>query len=174
MDTQRLILFFVFSFSLLLLWDAWQKEHRPPAPVAHPSPSAVPAPSASATPSAARSGDVVPATNSTQAGQRARVNVRTDTLVAEIDTQGGDLVYLELLQHKDTLDGSKNLVLLGPEHHYAAQSGLTGGLPFHRTLFTTAELESTLAPGKDNLEVRLEASTPDGVKVTKILTFHRA
>ena len=32
MDTQRLILFFVFSFSLLLLWDSWQKEHRPPVP----------------------------------------------------------------------------------------------------------------------------------------------
>ena len=51
---------------------------------------------------------------------------------------------------------------------------MTGGLPFHRTLFTTAELESILAPGKDKLEVRLEANTPDGVKVTKILTFHRA
>jgi YidC/Oxa1 family membrane protein insertase len=29
MDTQRLILFFIFSFSLLLLWDAWEKERRP-------------------------------------------------------------------------------------------------------------------------------------------------
>ncbi len=35
MDTQRLILFFIFSFSLLLLWDAWQKDQRPkPAPAA--------------------------------------------------------------------------------------------------------------------------------------------
>jgi YidC/Oxa1 family membrane protein insertase len=170
MDTQRLILFFVFSFSLLLLWEAWQKEHRPPAPAAPTSPVSAPAPGA---PAAARGADVVPAGNAApQSGQRVRV--RTDTMVAEIDTQGGDLVYLELLQHKDTLDGSKNLVLFGPEHRYSAQSGLTGGLPFHRTLFTTAELEPTLAPGKDNLDVRLEASAPDGVKVTKILTFHRA
>jgi YidC/Oxa1 family membrane protein insertase len=169
MDTQRLILFFVFAFSLLLLWEAWQKEHRPVIPAAPTSPLSAPAPSA---PAAALGAGVVPAVNASQGGQRVRV--RTDTMVAEIDTQGGDLVYLELLQHKDTLDGSKNLVLLGPEHRYAAQSGLTGGLPFHRTLFTTAELEPTLAPGKDNLEVRLEASTPDRVKVTKILTFHRA
>src|SRR5712691_4865382 len=168
MDTQRLILFFVFSFSLLLLWEAWQKEHRPVVPAVPTSPLSAPAPGA---PVAAPGASVVPAVNAPQGGQRVRV--RTDTVVAEIDTQGGDLVYLELLQHKDTLDGSKNLVLLGPEHHYAAQSGLTGGLPFHRTLFTTAELESTLAPGKDSLQVRLEASTPDGVKVTKILTFHR-
>jgi len=34
MDTQRLILFIVFSFSILMLWDAWQRENRPPAPVA--------------------------------------------------------------------------------------------------------------------------------------------
>ena len=169
MDTQRLILFFVFSFSLLLLWEAWQKELRPVVPAVPTSPLSAPAPGA---PAATPGASVVPAVNAPQSGQRVRV--RTDTVIAEIDTQGGDLVYLELLQHKDALDGSKNLVLLGPEHHYAAQSGLTGGLPFHRTLFTAAQLESALAPGKDNLEVRLEASTPDGVKVTKILTFHRA
>ena len=169
MDTQRLILFFVFSFSLLLLWEAWQKELRPAAPAVPTTSVSAPAPSVPAT---APGASVVPAVNAPQSGQRVRVH--TDTVFAQIDTQGGDLVYLELLQHKDTLDASKNLVLLGPEHHYAAQSGLTGGLPFHRTLFTTAELESILAPGKDKLEVRLEANTPDGVKVTKILTFHRA
>ena len=169
MDTQRLILFLVFSFSLLFLWQEWQKEHRPVVPAAPPSPLSAPAPNAPAT---APGVSAVPAVNAPQSGQR--VHVRTDTMAAEIDTLGGDLVYLELLQHRDTLDGSKNLVLLGPEHRYSAQSGLTGGLPFHRTLFTTAELETSLAPGKDHLEVRLEASAPDGVKVTKILTFHRA
>jgi YidC/Oxa1 family membrane protein insertase len=172
MDTQRLILFFVFSFSLLLLWEAWQKELRPVMPAAPTSTSSAPAPNAPTAGTAARGTGVVPAINAPQGGQR--VHVRTDTMLAEIDTQGGDLVYLELLQHKDTLDGSKNFVLLGPEHRYAVQSGLTGGLPFHRTLFTTAQLESSLAPGKDDLEVRLEASAPNGVKVTKVLTFHRA
>ncbi len=169
MDTQRLILFLVFSFSLLFLWQEWQKEHRPVVPAAPPSPLSAPAPSAPAT---APGASAVPAVNAPRSGQR--VHVRTDTMAAEIDTLGGDLVYLELLQHRDTLDGSKNLVLLGPEHRYSAQSGLTGGLPFHRTLFTTAEPETSLAPGKDHLEVRLEASAPGGVKVTKILTFHRA
>ena len=32
MDTQRLIAFIVFSFSALLLWDAWQKHNAPKAP----------------------------------------------------------------------------------------------------------------------------------------------
>ena len=29
MDTKRLILFIIFSFSILMLWDAWQREHAP-------------------------------------------------------------------------------------------------------------------------------------------------
>ena len=44
MDTQRLILLFIFGFSVLMLWEAWDREHRPkppPAPIAQP---AVPAP----------------------------------------------------------------------------------------------------------------------------------
>ncbi len=32
MDTQRLILLFIFGFSLLMLWDAWEKENRPKPP----------------------------------------------------------------------------------------------------------------------------------------------
>ena len=30
MDTKRLILFVVFSFSLLLLWDSWQRQNISP------------------------------------------------------------------------------------------------------------------------------------------------
>ena len=41
MDTQRLILFFVFSFSLLMLWEAWQKENRPAAQAVSQSVTAV-------------------------------------------------------------------------------------------------------------------------------------
>ena len=48
MDTQRLILFFVFAFSLLLLWEAWQKELRPAAPANPPTQGQVPMPSTQA------------------------------------------------------------------------------------------------------------------------------
>jgi len=57
MDTQRLILFVIFSFSALFLWEAWQREHRPPpAPVTQsaPAPSAEsPVPTATPVPGAA-------------------------------------------------------------------------------------------------------------------------
>jgi YidC/Oxa1 family membrane protein insertase len=176
MDIQRLILFFVFSFSLLLLWEAWQKELRPPSVPAPATQAGVPTPSAPAvTAKAAKAPADVPrgtAPTGVESGERLRV--RTDTMLAEIDTQGGDLAYLELLKHRDTLDDKKNFVLFGPGHRYAAQSGLIGeGLPNHRTLFRAAGREFNLAEGQDSLDVRLEAVSTGGVKAAKIVTFHR-
>ena len=182
MDTQRLILFFVFSFSLLLLWTEWEKERKPkPAPVVAAAnqaaqskavpgvvptpasaPQAVPAP-ASSVPAQA------PATTKSEI-----VQVRTDLLVADIDTLGGGLTRLELLKHKEADDPSKNLVLLGPEHQYFAQSGLTGDAgPNHRTLWRVAPGERALGEGSSALEVRLSAEGKDGVVVDKIYTFKR-
>src|SRR5687768_15070973 len=101
MDTQRLILFFVFSFSLLMLWEAWQKETRgPQAPVAS-TPQAVPSPtvpSQGAVPSPAPKGAAAGAAPSVPPGGgagtgRERVRVTTDMFTVEIDTTGGDVVY---------------------------------------------------------------------------------
>ncbi len=177
MDTQRLILFFVFSFSLLLLWEAWQKESRPPpAPTSASgsvAPSGVPGPAMKAAPAPKAEG--VPGTAAAPEAKPAElVTVRTDTMLARVSTTGGDLVYLELLKHKDTLDSKKNFVLFDSAHRYAAQSGLTGGLPYHRTPFTAAAKEFDLAAGADKVDVRLESRTPAGVRVTKTLTFRRS
>lgn len=183
MDTQRLILFFVFSFSLLLLWDAWQKEHRPPVPTIAQSAqqdvaqATVPSPSvpAQATPAPQQQfGDAIPPTKAAQ-GKREKLRVKTDNLIADIDLQGGDIVRLEFLKQKDTLDEKSNFVLLTPEHRYAAQSGLIGpGLPTHKTVYTADAREYALRDGQDKLQVRLEAPGPEGVKTVKTLTFHRS
>ena len=175
MDTQRLILFVVFSFSLLLLWEAWQKETRPPAAEATAQgTAAVPTPS-SPTGAPSVKGAPVPPAAAVVGGPSEHLRVSTDTMVAQVDTQGGNIDYLEFLQQKDAREETRNFVLFGPEHRYAAESGLIGaGLPNHRTPFRAQGKEFALAPGQDTLEVRLEASTPQGVKVTKILTFYRA
>ncbi|HEX9182071.1 MAG TPA: membrane protein insertase YidC [Burkholderiales bacterium] len=193
MDTQRLILFFIFSFSLLLLWDAWEKERRPkPAPVPQvqqapgvptpakplaptPAPAAVPAPAGAVPAPAATSAAVVPGAVPAAAPASAEtVQVRTDLLVADIDALGGTLKRLELLKHKDQQDATKNFVLLGPEHAYAAQSGLIGeGMPNHRTLWRVLPGERTLAAGAKELQLRLEADGPNGLKVSKLYTFRR-
>jgi YidC/Oxa1 family membrane protein insertase len=190
MDTQRLVLFFVFAFSLLMLWDAWQKAGNPPAvPPAQQAQTGVPAPTTAPPPGVPqpRAGEppaVVPPSSAVPpsatapatvtAVPRERVKARTDTLAVEIDSLGGDIVFVELLNHRDTLDQNKTLVLLGQEHQYFAQSGLIGpNLPNHRTPYKVVEKEAALAPGKDTLEVKLEAVAPDGTKATKIITLRR-
>ncbi len=174
MDTQRLILFLVFSFSILMLWDNWERQHAPqpaaqtqqarvqdvPAAAAKPGqPAAAPAAEAFALP----------------AGQK--IHVRTDLIDAVIDTQGGDIRHLELLQHKATEDKNKNYVLFDDRDKsrlYIAQSGLIGAdLPTHKTAFTATAADYTLAAGSDKLDVVLTWKSDAGVQVDKIYTFHR-
>jgi YidC/Oxa1 family membrane protein insertase len=185
MDTQRLILFIIFSFSLLMLWEAWQKETRPPVPTQQQAkdadiPAPATAPAQPASPAAAPGAPAAPAAASVPGAAastvaRELIRVSTDLLNAEIDPLGGDIVRVELLRYNDSLDPKKKFVLLGPEHRYAAQSGLIGaGLPNHRTLFTPRAREHKLADGQDAVEVKLEATTPEGVHVMKTLTFRRS
>ena len=182
MDTQRLILLIIFSFSLLMLWEAWQKENRPTVPAQQAQPAAtgdVPAPAAAppktGAPAAAPTGPLgIPLATAPAVAPRELVRVTTDLLEAEIDPIGGDIVRIALLRYNDSLDSTKRLVLLGPDHRYTAQSGLIGqGLPNHRTQFTAAAREFKLADGQDTVEVKLEAATPEGVRVVKTLTFRR-
>ena len=184
MDTQRLILFIIFSFSILLLWEAWQREMHPPQPAPQqkqqqakdaeiPAPAAPPKAAAPGSPPAAPPAAVPGA--ATPAPPRELIRVATDVLNADIDPVGGDIVRIELLRYNDGNDATKKLVLLGPDHRYTAQSGLIGdGLPNHRTPFTPRAREYKLADGQDAVEVKLDAATPEGVNVTKTLTFRRA
>jgi YidC/Oxa1 family membrane protein insertase len=173
MDTQRLILFVVFSFSILMLWESWQKDQRPqvisqPAGVAaQTAPGINPVP-ALTTPNAA------PVTALLPSGEK--VHVKTDKLYVEIDTLGGDIRRLELLQHHDDQDKSKNFVLMSEAkpNTYIVRSGLTGsGLPDHRTLYTVAGKDFGLENGANELKVKLTTAGGEGVLVEKIFTFHR-
>jgi YidC/Oxa1 family membrane protein insertase len=173
MDTQRLILLFIFGFSLLMLWESWERMHQPKlppsasapaasAPAAPPAPGGKPAPAASA---------AVPAAPAPAKGEVVRIS--TDLVVAEIDTVGATLKRLELLHHKDSDDPNKDFVLLGAAHEYEAQSGLTGEGPNHRSPWQVQPGERALASGQDALKVRFTARTPEGLDVAKVYTFHR-
>lgn len=175
MDFQRVFLFLIFSFSLFLLWDGWQREQQPvpqvvsaaSTPVASQSLAAIDKPSA---PQAA-----VSAQKNTQLGQK--ITVKTDFFRAEISTAGGDIRRIELLQHFDTVDKNKPFVLFQQEegHTYMAQSGLLGpGLPTHNTIFSAQAYAYELADGKDTVEVRLSAKNEAGAKVSKIFVFHKS
>ena len=142
-------------------------------PATGPRQRPVPTPTQPLTPAAPAAAPPA-ASGALQKGETVRVE--TDVFVADIDTAGGDLRRLELLAHRDTLDHKKNFVLLQQqgEHTYVAQSGLIGNnLPNHRTRYTASERDVKLAAGADRVSVRLAAPLADGLKVTKVYTFHR-
>ena len=180
MDTRRLILFFIFSFSLVMLWDAWQKQHAKPAvAVVGQSPArdaGVPQPTiplqVPAVPSAVPGVPAAPV--AAPAVAASKLVVKTDVLLAEIVSEGGDLRFVEFLQHKDTMDKNRNFVLLG-EHSYFAQTGLLAQgieLPTHKTAFILPAGVFELKAGEAKVSVRLEA-VQNGIKVAKIYTFTR-
>jgi YidC/Oxa1 family membrane protein insertase len=171
MDTQRLILLFIFGFSVLMLWEAWDREHRPKPPAVQATQPVVPAPAK--TPSLALPpGQIAPSGPTETAGEVIRIT--TDLVIAEIDSRGATLKRLELLRHKDSNDPDKNFVLISPAHQYEAQTGLAGeGGPNHRSLWRVEPGSRTLAPGADSVELRLTAQGRDGLEVEKTFTFKR-
>ena len=113
MDNRRLILLLIFGLSLFMLWDAWLKHNNPPAPVAASQQNTRSVDSA-AIPQASASLSTDPSVPvaSPTAARAPTLKIRTDSLVADISADGGDIVRLALTRHKATDDKTKNFVLL--------------------------------------------------------------
>lgn len=176
MDNQRLILFVVFSFTLLLLWESWQSQHKPPlapAQTVNSQPAAAPTPSQALNLPA--SSAAAPGSTMLARGQRAIVE--TDVIRAEIDSTGGDLRALQLLPYRENEQKNKVLALFEDSHTrpYVAQSGLIGvGLPTHRNVFQIQPGTYRLANGATRLEVPLIwTDAASGVRVEKTYVFTR-
>ena len=192
-DMRRTLLWVVFSMSLFLLWDGWNKHNGKasffsPLPATKPAPSgatpaagaaALPVPSvpAAATPAAAA---VLPGTAPAASTRTEKVIVTTDLVKATLDTQGGGVTRLEFLKQVDQFDHSKNMVLFdqSSERLYTAQTGLIptpGGaaLPNHLTPMQPVPGERSLKDGANELLVKFESPDMGGVKLVKTYTFRR-
>ncbi len=182
MDIKRLILFVIFSFSILMLWDSWQKKHEPvPAlDVATNQSGSLDSSIPNASNVVTTATNSLPNTNVAFKLESAlRISVATDLFHAEIDTLGGDLRRLTLNKHRAS-DSQENFVLLDDAAKpmlYVAQTGLTGAaLPNHKSIFTTTATSYTMPADANTQEVRLSwvgTGTSAGINVDKIYTFHR-
>jgi YidC/Oxa1 family membrane protein insertase len=184
MDIQRTVLWVVFSMSLLILWDNWQRHTGKPSMFfpnatqqaaeksAPPNAAKTPeVPSASTAATTAGSANTTPAP---AAVSGEKVAITTDLMKIEIDSLGGEVRRLELLKHRDALDPSKNVVLFdhSQTRTYLGETGLIGGnFPNHRTQFAVRPGARELAD-KDQLQLVLEAEQ-GGVKLVKVFTFNR-
>ncbi len=196
-DIRRTILWVIFGFSMVLLWDQWQvfngrKATFFPSAVTT-APAAAPSVPASSVPTGVPTSNTVAAnaqvtgataqfTPSTGASAAAheRLVVTTDVLKVTFDTEGASLVQTEFVQHADMADKSKKFILLDntPAHTYMAQTGLIAGaaggtFPTHKTVMTVAPGERALQEGSNELVVRFESPELGGVRLAKTFTFSR-
>ena len=193
-EMRRTLLWVVFSMSLVLLWDAWNKHTGQPSlfgtpQVTQPAASgpmpagsaAVPAAAAlpAGTPSAMPAAPVADASTAAPL-QSQKVDITTDLVKATVDTLGGSMVRLELLKQADHADRDRNVVLFDESSSrlYKAQTGLIaaqGGaaMPNHLTVFNLIPGDLTLKQDQDRLEVRLESPDVGGIKLIKTYVFQR-
>jgi YidC/Oxa1 family membrane protein insertase len=192
-DMRRTLLWVVFSMSLVLIWDAWNKHNGHPSlfspapvatkPVASSAPASAALPSPSSVPvasGAAVAPGAVPAPAVAGVVATEQVEITTDLVKARFDSRGGDLVYLELLKQVDQNDRSRNVVLFdqSAQRLYKAQTGLIaaqGGapLPNHLTVMSPLPGERVLKDGSDALEVKFESPVVGGARLVKSFRFQR-
>jgi YidC/Oxa1 family membrane protein insertase len=176
MDTRRLVLFVIFSFSIMMLWDAWQQKNHPRVAVQQESQqqSREAGMTEGNTNSSSNNINVPDGAFKLQQGQR--IKVTTDLFQAEIDTVGGDLRRLTLNKHRATNVKEGNFVLMDDAQKpmlYIAQTGLLGAdLPNHKSIFTSTAINYNLADGAESQQVRLSWAA-NGITVDKVYTFHR-
>jgi YidC/Oxa1 family membrane protein insertase len=126
-DMRRTLLWVVFSMSLFLIYDAWNRHNGQasffsPAPARTAPAGAAPRPGVAGATGAVNGAAVAgatpvgPAASGAGAAVAERVTINTDLVKATLDTTGGTLVRLELLkQHEQSApDGfDRALALIG-------------------------------------------------------------
>ena len=191
-DIRRTILWVIFAFSLVMLWDQWQVHNgkKPTffpssAPAASASAPASAAPSASAAasdvPSSTQTGTAAAApagavpTGATPALPRERVDISTDVLKLTFDTEGGTIVHSQFLKYGETDHQDRPFVLLDTSANrvYQAQTGLIGGnFPNHKTPMKFSG-ERALPEGANELVLKFESDEVGGVRLIKTYTLKR-
>ena len=197
-DIRRTILWVIFGFSIVLLWDQWQAFNGKQAtffPKSTPVSAVATAPvmpSASATSVPTPSTSSVPAATAPVANlplglgvtltpaKREKLVVSTDVFSLTFDTEGGSLVKSSFVKFKDMADKTAGFVLLDESagRVYVAQTGLIaasggGPLPTHKTPMTVVPGERTLASGQNELVVTFESQEIGGIKLVKTYTLKR-
>jgi YidC/Oxa1 family membrane protein insertase len=186
-DIRRTILWVIFGFSMVLLWDQWQIHNGKPATFfPNPAQKAAVVPAAvkgsdTGVPAPAKAATVSEPSSDPAAAAAAseRFEVSTDVLKLTFDTRGGSLVRSEFLNFLDSNDKSRNFVLLddAKDRYYQAQTGLIGGatpdsFPTHRSVMAFSG-DKSLKEGQDELKLVFTSQETGGVQLVKTYTLRR-
>ena len=198
-DIRRTILWVIFGFSMVMLWDQWQvyNGHKAtffPSPAKTVAQTGAPAASGTAdsgvpvvgvasAPTGSANPALVPGAAQVAVAAalpRERLAVSTDVLNIMFDTEGGSIVRTEFVKHIDMADKARKFVLLeeSKDRTYLAQTGLIagaggGGYPTHKTVMVAVPGDRTLKDGANDLSVKFESPEQGGVKLVKTYTLTR-
>ena len=174
-DIRRSILWVIFGFSMVLIWDQWQVHNGKPAtffPSAKTAAKAAApangAPSATAANTAAPGAEVASAPAAASNIPRQTHTLETGLVKLVFDSEGGSLVGATLLKHVAvTGDKTKTdplqLLVQNDKRTYTAQTGLIGGaFPTHKTPMRLVK--------QGPLSVRFESDPVGGVVLAKTYT----
>ena len=196
-DIRRTILWVIFGFSMVLLWDQWQVSNGQKATFFPSSTLAVQpvnpevavvkpvgVPSVDTTPSIVKqelstsAGSVPVGALSPALAARQLVIITTDVLTLTFDTNGGSLVRSSFNKFQDMASGDNGFVLLDQSANrvYMAETGLiglNGDLPTHKTPMSLVSDDRKMKADQNDLQVRFESAQVGGVKLIKTYTLVR-
>ena len=188
MEIQRVILLFALAFILLLIYQRWLEEQAPtrpttpaqqtttetPGEATQPPPADIPSTPTVEIPA---SPEAPPQQVESAGPTSPRVIVETDLVRAEIETIGGSIKKLELLNYPVSVDKPEipfQLMKYEDIDKFITQTGLIGNTseyPNHRTQFRAEETHYKMKPGDEELVVPLYWEAPDGVRYIKKTIF---
>ncbi|MGR8930821.1 MAG: membrane protein insertase YidC [Gammaproteobacteria bacterium] len=200
MDNIRFILVMALLMISYMLWEQWQIDYGPkPQAFVSDKPLAVDDKHIVSSTDNARSGSDSQALTETESEANHKIiKVKTDVYALEIDTEGGTLRNLDLLQYPrekantyvnkvrswvgmDIADRDLSPVRLldaNPDSLFLAQSGLvasgnSAAAPDHHAVFQINKSDFELPNGDDELRVPLAWTNGQGLSITKVFIFKR-
>jgi len=200
MEQQRLFLTIGLFFLIYLAYDEWQIQFDPkPAPTPYTQTtkstgasqlsdvSGVPmgADNTSAVPQSAAIPVAANAPAAKAIKQAQRIYVETDVLRVEIDSHGGDVRVVDLVNYPETSKDDKKALRLmsdATKNLFIVQSGFAGkresagtviAAPNHNTIYKVENTSYKLVDGKNVVKVNLFWRSPDNVLFTKTYELKR-
>ncbi|MFT5396099.1 MAG: YidC/Oxa1 family membrane protein insertase [Gammaproteobacteria bacterium] len=187
METTRFILLIALGLVLTMIWQSWHEDYgdlsvqtevsqqQTLEPAVGRNVEDLPIPPTYASNSEPPS--LVVDKNAQEFLNGDVVHVKTDLLDLEINTRGGTIQHLELLNYplsKKQQDEKVVLLDNDNEYFYIVQGGLLSknDVANHKTVFTTQNNSYSLA-GNDSVSVPLYWESDNGLKVIKTFTFYK-
>ena len=197
MDNIRFILVMAMLMISYMLWESWQIDYGP-KPQAFVSDKPMMAGS-NQTASAGNPNQTETNQQSSAAESSNKIiRVKTDVFALEIDTEGGTLRNLDLLQYpheKENTYVNKAYELIGmeapekdlspirlfdsnPENLFLAQSGLVASessviAPDHHAIYSSEKTSYEMLDDQNEISIPLSWTNEQGLRITKTFTFTR-